>query len=281
MINKQQSQYKPPAATDDWKISDLEGSYKPSANQYQLSGDTSYDNQPKRYNNQSQNLYGGRGGFKQSESRSNYSSDNKIPYRSHDSPVSEPQVSSTQPEFEVIDWEKANAECEAARKERWAACPKMIKDFYVEHPEVTNMCNEDVEQFRKDNKNIVVARTFADESSTEEMPKPTTKFEHAFEKFPDLMGEIKKAGFEKPSPIQSQMWPILLSGQDCIGIAQTGTGKTLAFLLPALIHTDGQPHARGIKARGGPNVLVLAPTRELAIQIEKEVGKYQFRGIRA
>jgi superfamily II DNA/RNA helicase len=54
-----------------------------------------------------------------------------------------------------------------------------------------------------------------------------------------------------------------------------GTGKTLAFLLPALIHTDAQPHPRGIEARGGPNVLVLAPTRELAIQIEKEVGKYR------
>lgn len=157
----------------------------------------------------------------------------------------------------------------------------MVKDFYVEHPEVTNMSEEDVEIFRRDNKNIVVSRTFADEASTEPMPKPTTKFEHAFEKFPDLMNEIMKAGFERPSPIQSQMWPILLRGEDCIGIAQTGTGKTLAFLLPALIHTDGQPHARGIQARGGPNVLVLAPTRELAIQIEKEVGKYQFRGIRA
>lgn len=48
-----------------------------------------------------------------------------------------------------------------------------------------------------------------------------------------------------------------------------------------MIHTDGQPHPRGLKARGGPNVLVLAPTRELAIQIEHEVAKYQFRDIRA
>lgn len=151
----------------------------------------------------------------------------------------------------------------------------------MEHPEVTNTTEEEVEKFRIENKNIVVARTFAEEGSAELMPKPTTKFEHAFEKFPDLMNEIKKAGFEKPSPIQSQMWPILLQGEDCIGIAQTGTGKTLAFLLPALIHTDGQPHDRGVAARGGPNVLVLAPTRELAIQIEKEVAKYQFRGIRA
>ena len=186
-----------------------------------------------------------------------------------------------EPEFVPIDWQKANREAEEARKIRWSECPVMVKDFYEEHPEVTNMSEEDVEAFRKENKNIVVARTFADEASTEKMPKPTTKFEHAFENFPDLMAEIVKAGFEKPSPIQSQMWPILLRGEDCIGIAQTGTGKTLAFLLPALIHTDAQPHPRGVAARGGPNVLVLAPTRELAIQIEKEVAKYQFRGIKA
>ena len=64
-----------------------------------------------------------------------------------------------------------------------------------------------------------------------------------------------------------------------IGIAQTGTGKTLAFLLPSFIHIDNQPVPRG--QRGGPNVLVLSPTRELAIQIESEVRKYEYRGIKS
>lgn len=63
------------------------------------------------------------------------------------------------------------------------------------------------------------------------------------------------------------------------GIAQTGTGKTLAFLLPAMIHTEYQLIPRC--ERNGPNVLVLAPTRELALQIEKEVAKYSFRGMKA
>lgn len=184
-------------------------------------------------------------------------------------------------DFEVIDWDEANRKAEEARKERWSKCPKMIKNFYNEHLEVSNMTDEEVDKFRIENKKIVVTRTFGEEGLKELMPKPTTNFEYAFANFPDLLSEIKKAGFEKPSPIQSQMWPILLRGEDCIGIAQTGTGKTLAFLLPALVHVDGQPHARGIKSRGGPNVLVLAPTRELAIQIEREVAKYQFRGIRA
>lgn len=93
------------------------------------------------------------------------------------------------------------------------------------------------------------------------------------------MEEILKQGFTSPSPIQSQAWPVLLAGEDLIGIAQTGTGKTLAFLLPALIHIEYQPNPRA--ERGGPNVLVLSPTRELAIQIEKEVSKYSFRGIKS
>lgn len=274
---------------DDWDTTPT--SFTPSVNTYQRSSEPFSSNTfdpPKTYNRNS-DTYGGdrpRGNFSRpnesrpnygNDSRSNYSSDGKIPYRSYDEPPSAVE----EKEFVLIDWDKANAEAEAARKARWAECPLLIKDFYEEHPEVTNMSDEEVSQFRLENKNIVISRTFAKEVSTEGMPKPTTKFEHAFEKFPDLMTEIKKAGFEKPSPIQSQMWPVLLRGEDCIGIAQTGTGKTLAFLLPALIHTDGQPHPRGVEARGGPNVLVLAPTRELAIQIEKEVGKYQFRGIRA
>lgn len=55
-----------------------------------------------------------------------------------------------------------------------------------------------------------------------------------------LMDEIKKNGFENPSPIQAQMWPVLLSGRDCIGISQTGSGKTLAFLFPAFLHIEAQ-----------------------------------------
>ena len=84
--------------------------------------------------------------------------------------------------------------------------------------------------------------------------------------------------FSEPSPIQTQAWPILLKGHDLIGIAQTGTGKTLAFLLPALIHIEGQPIPR--EQRDGPTVLIMAPTRELAQQIEREVAKFPYKGIK-
>ncbi len=56
----------------------------------------------------------------------------------------------------------------------------------------------------------------------------------------EILNEIQKQGFEKSSPIQCQSWPILLQGHDLIGIAQTGTGKTFAYLLPAMIHIDNQ-----------------------------------------
>ncbi|KAF1744886.1 hypothetical protein MXB_4999, partial [Myxobolus squamalis] len=83
------------------------------------------------------------------------------------------------------------------------------------------------------------------------------------------MDSIKSAKFSEPSPIQCQAWPIIMSGHDLIGIAQTGTGKTLAFLLPALIHIDSQPMPRD--QRPGPTCLILSPTRELAQQIHQEV----------
>merc|ERR1712083_349972 len=73
-------------------------------------------------------------------------------------------------------------------------------------------------------------------------------------------------GFDNPTPIQAQGWALALSGLNTMGIAQTGSGKTLAYLLPGVIHVNAQPH---LQRGDGPIVLVLAPTRELAIQIQE------------
>ncbi|XP_031637744.1 probable ATP-dependent RNA helicase DDX43 [Contarinia nasturtii] len=186
-------------------------------------------------------------------------------------------------QMETIDWQAAARESEIENKKRWASLPPLQKNFYEEHADVRNMTSEQVDAIRQQNNNITVSRLFLDENQSndnnEPIPNPVTKFEHCFQKYPDLMEQIANQGFEKPSPIQSQAWPVLLKGEDLIGIAQTGTGKTLAFLLPAMIHTEYQSIPRS--ERNGPNVLVLAPTRELALQIEKEVAKYSFRGMKA
>src|SRR6185369_16787563 len=73
-------------------------------------------------------------------------------------------------------------------------------------------------------------------------------------------------GYSNPTPIQTKCIPLILSGADVIGCAETGTGKTAAFLLPII-------HNLSAKARPGIRVLVLAPTRELALQIQKNYGE--------
>jgi ATP-dependent RNA helicase DDX5/DBP2 len=85
------------------------------------------------------------------------------------------------------------------------------------------------------------------------------------------MQEVKAQGFDAPTAIQSQGWPMALSGRDVVGIAETGSGKTLTYCLPAIVHINAQP----LLAPGdGPIVLILAPTRELAVQIQQEISKF-------
>ncbi|XP_034665458.1 ATP-dependent RNA helicase DBP2 isoform X2 [Drosophila subobscura] len=181
----------------------------------------------------------------------------------------------------TIDWAGLNKASEQAAAARWAKLPQLTKNFYREAPEVANLSDEEVQRIRAENNNTTVSLVFEPKEgeAVPTIPNPVWKFEQCFAEYPDLLGEIEKQGFPKPSPIQSQAWPILLKGHDMIGIAQTGTGKTLAFLLPGMIHTEYQSIPRG--QRGGANVLVLAPTRELALQIEMEVKKYSFRDMRA
>ena len=80
------------------------------------------------------------------------------------------------------------------------------------------------------------------------------------------MNELRRAGFKNPTPIQSQGWPIALSGKDMVGIASTGSGKTLSYILPAIVHIN---HQSRLQRGDGPVALILAPTRELAQQIQQ------------
>ncbi|MCC7097167.1 MAG: DEAD/DEAH box helicase [Thermomonas sp.] len=88
----------------------------------------------------------------------------------------------------------------------------------------------------------------------------------AFDLPEPLLAALRDVGYESPSPIQAATIPPLMAGHDVIGQAQTGTGKTAAFALPALAKLDPAP--------GKPQVLVLAPTRELAIQVAEAFQTY-------
>ena len=82
----------------------------------------------------------------------------------------------------------------------------------------------------------------------------------------EILNALNDLGFTKPSPIQSECIPLLLNGEDVLGMAQTGSGKTAAFSIPFLMKVDPE-----LKA---PQVLVLAPTRELAIQVAEACTDY-------
>ena len=85
---------------------------------------------------------------------------------------------------------------------------------------------------------------------------------------PTLNTALQKAGFNEPTPIQNEAIPLALDGHDILGLAQTGTGKTLAFGLPLIDHLlarQGKPAPKSVKA------LVLAPTRELVNQIAESL----------
>lgn len=130
------------------------------------------------------------------------------------------------------------------------------KDFYEPHVNTKNRAQHEIDSYRELNDIIVRGN---------DVPYPNFCFEEG--NFPEyVMQVLLKQGFNEPTAIQSQGWPVVLSGRDLVGIAQTGSGKTLAYIIPATVHINHQQRPQ----RGeGPIVLILAPTRELAQQIQK------------
>ncbi|KAL2339215.1 hypothetical protein Fmac_013661 [Flemingia macrophylla] len=134
--------------------------------------------------------------------------------------------------------------------------PHFEKNFNIESSAVRAMTDAEVNEYRYLREITIEGR---------DVSKPVKTFHDAG--FP----EIAKFGFTEPTPIQSQGWPMALKGRDLIGIAEIGSGKTLAYLLPAIVHVNAQPI---MDPGDGPIVLILAPTRELAVQIQQEATKF-------
>jgi ATP-dependent RNA helicase DeaD len=99
-----------------------------------------------------------------------------------------------------------------------------------------------------------------------ELTEPATTGFRALNLIAPLNDALDRAGYVEPSPIQAAVIPIALTGRDVIGQAQTGTGKTAAFLLPFMNRWRGGDPLK-------PQALVLAPTRELAVQVAEEAEK--------
>eukprot|EP00668_Euglena_longa_P012731 GGOE01015208.1.p1 GENE.GGOE01015208.1~~GGOE01015208.1.p1 ORF type:complete len:557 (+),score=147.98 GGOE01015208.1:196-1671(+) len=89
-----------------------------------------------------------------------------------------------------------------------------------------------------------------------------------------ILEAVEECGYKAPSPIQMQTIPIGLQGRDIIGVAQTGSGKTAAFVIPMCVYISHQPPMTPDTILDGPYAIVMAPTRELAQQIEDECARF-------
>ena len=176
---------------------------------------------------------------------------------------------------------------------------KMVKKFsYDRYIEVENVMNEDFNLEDKDSnsrlksfsevkkidysddhviitkeeeKNFYMQNSIIINSKLKnDIPKPLLKFSDlSFDK--KIINSIT-GQFSDPTPIQSITWPIAQNGNNLVGVAETGSGKTLSFLLPAMNHIINQKGRSKVKE--GPIVLIIAPTRELAVQIHTVANDY-------
>jgi len=104
------------------------------------------------------------------------------------------------------------------------------KDFYIEHPDVRKRSDAEADAWRASKQIVIIG---------EGIPKPCMTFDEA--SMPEyILSQVLKQGFDRPTPIQSQGWPMALKGKNMVGVSATGSGKTLAFLLPAMIHINAQ-----------------------------------------
>ncbi|MGH0186052.1 UNVERIFIED_CONTAM: hypothetical protein FKN15_024769 [Acipenser sinensis] len=218
---------------------------------------------------------------------------------------------------------------ERLRKKHWNLdeLPKFEKNFYQEHPDVTRRTAQEVELYRRTKEvtvkcqdcpnpimkfheasfptyvmDVITKQNFTEPTPIQAQGWPVALsgkdmvgiaqtgsgktlsviqfaihvaylyFNSGEASFPTyVMDVITKQNFTEPTPIQAQGWPVALSGKDMVGIAQTGSGKTLSYLLPAIVHINHQPF---LEHGDGPICLVLAPTRELAQQVQQVAAEY-------
>ena len=90
----------------------------------------------------------------------------------------------------------------------------------------------------------------------------------------DILRAVSEQGYTTPTPIQQKAIPAVMTGCDLMASAQTGTGKTAGFTLPILHRLASAPHSHLARVTRKPRVLVLVPTRELAIQVDESVRTY-------
>jgi ATP-dependent RNA helicase DDX46/PRP5 len=133
------------------------------------------------------------------------------------------------------------------------------KNFWVEPQELSQMTEEEAAELRLELDGIKV--------TGKNVPKPVQKWSQCGLTRP-ILDVIERLGYEKPTSIQMQALPVIMSGRDVIGVAKTGSGKTMAFVLPMLRHIKDQDPVKG---DDGAIALIMTPTRELCTQIYSDL----------
>lgn len=160
-------------------------------------------------------------------------------------------------DVKAIDWSKEDLQ-------------PFRKNFYTEPTELADMTELELADLRLELDGIKV--------SGANVPKPVQKWSQCGLNVQSL-DVIGRLGYERPTSIQMQAIPAIMSGRDVIGVAKTGSGKTIAFLLPMFRHVRDQ---RPLQGSDGPIALIMTPTRELATQIHKECKPFcKAMGLRA
>lgn len=163
----------------------------------------------------------------------------------------------------AIDEDAAKAEKKAAKKaKKDESNPTAIQTGYTEDPALSALPQSVIDAFIAE-KFIAVT----DEAKISPPYRPMTDFAHL--PITDKAQRAPFAAFKTPSPIQAASWPYLLAGRDVIGVAETGSGKTMAFGVPCIRYIASLPQ----KERSGIKACVVSPTRELALQIQEQLVK--------
>ncbi|OAV88725.1 hypothetical protein PTTG_01883 [Puccinia triticina 1-1 BBBD Race 1] len=163
------------------------------------------------------------------------------------------------PEDEVL----TSTPCEAGSKRSSA----VVNELHWSQKPLNAMRDRDWRIFRED---------FSIAARGGNIPNPMRSWEES--KLPlQILEIIDEVGYKEPSPIQRQAIPLGLNNRDLIGIAETGSGKTASFVIPMLTYIGKLPPLTDENRHLGPYALILAPTRELAQQIEVETNKFALR----
>lgn len=132
------------------------------------------------------------------------------------------------------------------------------KDFYIEPDELAELTDGQGDAMRLELDGISIRG--------KDCPKPVSNWGQCGLSAATL-DQIQRLGYDSPTSIQAQAIPAIMSGRDTIGVAKTGSGKTVAFLLPMFRHIKDQ---RPVETMEGPIAMIMTPTRELAVQIHRE-----------